>query len=531
MKVSSIMKKSISYVSVVIFIAVMNGGCTQVGPDYVKPVAPATPSVWEQNLSKSDHNITSWWKNFNDETLDLLVQKAYEENLDLKSAGLRILQARAALGISEGLLFPQQQSVGGSAALNRSGSNTFGSAGVNFNIGWEMDVWGRYARGIQSAEATLYASVASYDDILVSIISEVARNYINYRTSQERKAYALRNIAIQERVTIMTEVQFNAGNVSELDMQQARTQLYSTRSRLPVLEISMINSRNAIAILLGTIPEKIDPILKKGSASQMQYISTEVFKDLRDGIMPHDNITFIPVAALDENISIDTSLVLRRPDLQIAERQAQAQSARIGSAEAELYPHFSLFGTIGLNTNNALDGWISGSDMIGVSMGPTFNWNILQYDRIKNQIRIQDALFQESLSHYNKKVLQAVGEISNALNGYRFAKLQARYNKEAVDASTRAFNISMIQYNNGLVTYQRLLSTVEKLTLNEDNLAQIQGKISNNVVALYKALGGGWQMGRGKAYVSDDMITQMRARTDWSDYLDEDAMKLPKEDK
>ena len=530
-KFTSPIKKSLSLVGGVFIIAALSSGCTQVGPDYVKPTAPETPLVWEQNLSKSDHNITSWWKNFNDETLNLLVQKAYDENLDIKSAGLRILQARAALGISEGLLFPQQQSVSGSAALNQNGSNGFGSAGVNFNIGWEMDVWGRYARGVQSAEATLYASVASYDDILVSIISEVARNYINYRTTQERKAYALRNIAIQERVTTMTEVQFNAGNVSELDMQQARTQLYSTRSQLPSFEIAMINSRNAIAILLGTIPEKIDPILKKGSASQIEHISTDVLKDLSKGIMSHDKISFIPVAALDENISIDTGLVLRRPDLQVAERQAQAQSARIGSAEAELYPHFSLFGTIGLNTNNALDGWVSGSDMIGVSMGPSFNWNILQYDRIKNQIRIQDALFQESLTNYNKKVLQAISEISNALNGYRFAKLQASYNKEAVDASTRAFNISMIQYNNGLVTYQRLLSTVEKLTRNEDALAQIQGKISNNIVALYKALGGGWQMGRGKAYVSDDTIAQMKARTDWGEYLDKNSTILPKGDR
>jgi len=523
-----LIKQSIFYVHVILFV-LFYGGCSQVGPNYVKPTPPSTPSIWDHNLSKSDNNITSWWKNFNDKTLNDLVQKAYDENLDVQSAGLRILQSRASLGISKGLLFPQQQNLSGTVASNQNGGNGFASAGVNFNVGWEMDVWGKYARGIESSEATLYASIASYDDILVSIISEVARNYINYRTSQERKAFALRNIAIQEYVTEMTEVQFNAGNVSELDMQQARTQLYSTQSLLPSYEIAMIQSRNALAILLGTIPEKIEPILKKNSASQMQYLSKEIFTDLSRGRKLQSTTTFIPLALLDENISIDANLVLRRPDLQIAELQAKAQSAQIGLSEAELYPHFSLFGTIGLNTNNASGSWVSLGDMIGISMGPSFSWDIFQYDRIKNQVRIQDALFQESLTSYNKKVLVAIGEVSNALNGYKYSKIQASYNKNAIDASTRAFNISMTQYNNGLVTYQRLLSSVENLTRSEDKYAVIQGSIANYIVSLYKALGGGYELGRNRSYISKEIVDTMKQRSDWGEYLDNNNTLMPKE--
>ncbi len=528
----STLKKSISFVAAAILAAAMNSGCSQVGPDYVKPSEIELPGTWEQNLTKSDANITQWWKSFNDPTLDDLVQKTYEQNLDLRSAGLRIVQARAALGISEGLLYPQQQTFSGSLAGVQNSGQTFTSAGINFDVGWEMDVWGKYARGIQSAEATLYASVASYDDILVTIIAEVARDYINFRTAQERMAFAKRNIAIQRRVTKMTEVQFNAGNVSELDMQQAKTQLYTTESLLPGFELTMIKSRNAIAILLGTLPQEIDPLLYDKDELQRAYnYADDLFADDTLNSDLYKVESFIPVAAVDVNLSIDANLVRRRPDLQVAELQAKAQSARIGSAEAELYPHFSLFGSIGYNTNDAGDGWISAGDAIGISAGPAFRWNIFQYGRIKNQVRLQDALFQESLNNYNKKVLLAVQEVSNAVNGYRLTQKQLSLNAMAIDATVRAFNLSMTQYNNGLVTYQRLLSTVEKLTRNEDAYAQIRGNIGIQVISLYKALGGGWEIGRNKAYVSAEDREQMKARTDWGEYLDVNATMLPKADK
>ena len=492
-------KKSFILILMISILFLFSTGCSVVGPDYKKQEEQKLPKNWDNNLTKSNENIQEWWKSFNDEILNTLVKKAYEQNLDLRTAGLRILQSRAALGISKGLTYPQYQTFSGNLAAVRAGGSSFTAVGTSFDVGWEMDVWGKYARGIESSEATFYASIASYDEILVSIISEVARNYINYTTAKERIAFAKRNIEIQTRVTKMTEVQFNAGNVSELDMQQSRTQLYTTMSILPALRLTQIKARNAIAILLGILPQDVEKIL----------------------IVPETKSTdFIPTITLSDDFKIDANLVKRRPDLQIAELQAQAQSARIGAAEAELYPHFSLFGSVGFSSSNAGGSWVSTGDAIGISAGPSFSWNIFQYGRIKNQVRIQDAKFQETLTNYNKKVLQAVGEVSNALNGYRLTKEQLKLNKQAIEATTRAYTLSVTQYENGLVTYQRLLSTVESLTRNEDAYAQIKGNIAIQVIALYKALGGSFNITQPIYLHPKDLDAINKRGVDWGDYLE-----------
>ena len=493
-----------------ILVSLLFTACTKLGPDYIAPKEQALPGSWDTNNSVSINATKEWWKIFNDATLDELIQKTYEQNFDLRSAGLRILQARAALGISENLTYPQIQTLSGSLAGVRQNQNNFLSTGASFDLAWEMDVWGKYARNIESSEATLYASVASYNDILVSLIAEVARNYINYTTAKERIAYAKSNIAIQERVTKMTEVQFNAGNVSELDMQQAKTQLYSTQALIPTFELSMIQSRNALAVLLAILPSEVDKILGKTQEKQDTTISS------------YTKVTsFIPMVTLSESFGIEAEIIRRRPDIQVAVLQAQAQSARIGSAQSELYPHFSPFGSIGFNANNAVNGWTSFSDSIGVSAGPSFSWNIFQYGRIKDQVRIQDAKFQESLNNYNKKLLKAVQEVSNALNGYKLTQKQLELNKKTIQASVRAFDISMLQYNNGMVDYQRLLSTVEKLIRNEDAYAQNKGATATQVVLLYKALGGGWEINQDKTYIHKDDLETMQERTDWGEYLNE----------
>ncbi len=399
-------------------------------------------------------------------------------------------------------------------------------------MAWEMDVWGKYARGIESSEANVYASISSYNDIMVSVISEMARNYINYRTSQERIAYAKRNIVIQERVTRITEIQFNSGNVSELDMQQARSQLYSTRSTLPALELSMIKTRNAMAVLMGISPKEIDKILhsaEKYNDNMQKYINQEKkYVQVKEDDNGTLNITFIPTAKFDPYTKIDAQLLKNRPDIKVAEYLAHANSAKIGSTLAQLYPSFVLFGNIGINTNNATGSWNSLEDSIGISVGPSFSWNIFQYDRIKNRVRLQDAIFEESLVNYNKKVLLAVSEVSDAINGYRLTDKQQEENKKAVEATVRAFNISMTQYNDGLVSYQRLLSTVESLTRNQDRYAQIKGSLAINIILLYKALGGGWQMSQGDTYISNEMAKKMQQRTDWGNYLDNNMTRLPK---
>ena len=506
----------------ILLLTLFMSGCTTLGPDFNKPKKIKLPNSWDKNLTKNDDMVTEWWKIFNDKTLNELVQKTYEQNFDLRSAGLRILQAKAALGISEGLTYPQQQTISASFAGVRQNGTNFLSANTNFNVGWEMDVWGKYARNIESSEATLYASIASYDDILVSIISEVARNYISYKTAQERMAFAKSNIEIQKKVTKMTKIQFNAGNVSELDVQQAKTQLYTTQSLIPSLELNMIQSRNALAILLAILPSDVDKLLSKYPTKTSISIKNQNTYKVN---------SFIPTASLDNNFTINASLIQRRPDIKIAELQARAQNAKIGSTQADLYPHFSLFGSISYNTNNTSNGWISAGNAIGINAGPAFSWNIFQYDRIKNQVRIQDAKFQDALNNYNKKVLLAISEVSNAYNGYTLTKKQLQFNKKTIEATMRAFDISMTQYDNGMVTYQRLLSTVEKLIKSEDNYALIKGNIATQIVFLYKALGGGWQIRKGRAYLHNEDVKQMSKRSDWGKYLDKGSLILPTGDK
>jgi len=513
-----------------IFLALLISGCTKLGPDF-KGIAnkPPLPKEWQKDQNVSDAELREWWKEFHDETLDLLIEKAYKENLNLKSAGLRILQARAALGISEALIYPQVQTLSGNLASSYKKGHNINSAGLNFDIGWEIDFWGKYARGIEASEANLYLTVASYRSVLTTLIAEVARNYINYRTAQQRIIYAKRNIAIQERVAKMTEVQFNSGNVSELDMQQARTQLYNTRAILPGIELSKLKSRNALAVLLAMPSHKVDKMIDTKKESDKKYFSFDGHVIQLEGVEAFFNAAVIPIATFDPYKKIDASLLERRPDLQVAEFQSRAASAQIGQAETLLYPSFSLFGNIGYNTNDLGGAWVSAGDAIGVSAGPAFSWNIFQYDRIKNQIRITDAAFEQSMFNYNKTLLNAIRDVDDSLNGYILTNRQLRENEKALKANLRAFNLSAVQYNNGLVTYQRLLSTVEKLTTIQDAYAQLKGLTSLNAVLLYKALGGGWQISQGDAYISEKTKKRMQDRgVDWGKYLDDNMTRFPK---
>ncbi|HEY9128621.1 MAG TPA: TolC family protein [Sulfurovum sp.] len=511
----------------------MLSGCVKLGPDFSGVDSPPLPDNWSKDNKANTQAIAQWWKTFNDPTLNVLVEKAYAQNLDIKSAGLRILQARAALGISESLTLPQLQTLSGNAATTRYSGNNFEAANLNFDLGWEMDLWGKYARGIESSQANLYATLASYNDILVSVIAEVARNYINYRTAEERMAYAVRNVTIQERVTKMTEVQFNSGNVSELDVQQARTQLYNTRSAIPSLEISKVKARNAICVLLAMDAKEADKLLSKERVrfadSTQRYIGDEKKGTMQIKQENKDilNVEMIPRPRLNPYYKIDADLITRRPDIKVAEYNVHSNSALIGAKMADLYPSFSLFGNIGYSTNNVTGSWTSGSDALGVAIGPAFSWNIFQYDRIKNQIRIQDAAFEESLVNYNKKVLSAVSEVSDALNSYILTRKQQEENRKAVDATVRAFNISVVQYNDGLVSYERLLGTVEKLTSTQDRYAAINGNQAINAILLYKALGGGWQMSQGKSYLSEKTAEKMKKSVDWGRYLDANMTRLP----
>ncbi|KIP71029.1 membrane protein [Vibrio harveyi] len=509
--------------------------CTTLGPDYVHPEQTALPSDWSvekaaatQDAEQSEQKLQQWWQQFNDPTLNLLVEMASQQNLDLEAAGLRIVQARSLLGISTGLQYPQVQTVSGNLARAYVNDQGVNNAALSFDAGWEMDIWGKYARGIESAEAGYYASIASYHDIMVTITAEVARNYINYRTFQERILLSRRNIEIQERVVNITQVQFDSGNVTELDVQQAKNQLFNTKAAQPSLEIAMKQSRTALALLLGVLPEEVEGLLKSAGFAQRMADYEAQFKSSgrKPALSGNDERSIVPRPPLLDN-QVDANLVMRRPDLQVSEMQARAQSAQIGVAETALYPSFSLFGSIGIDSTVPDGSSFNFSDSLTMVIGPTFSWNIFQYGRVKNNIRFEDAKFQETLTNYNKKVLQAVNEVTNALEAYDLYLEQKSLRLQSVNSSIRAFNISMTQYENGQISFERLLNSVEKMTRAEDSYATIKGNVANQVVALYKALGGGWEAQTGKPFLSEGVAKQMQERSDWDGYLDEEARVLP----
>lgn len=309
--------------------------CTTVGPDYAHPPQASLPSDWSvqkaaKDTQQSQQQLQQWWQQFNDPTLNRLVELANEQNLDIEAAGLRIVQARSLLGISTGLQYPQVQTVSGNLARAYVNDQGVNNAALSFDAAWEMDIWGKYARGIESAEAGYYASIASYHDIMVTITAEVARNYINYRTFQERILLSRRNIEIQERVVHITQVQFDSGNVTELDVQQAKNQLYTTKAAQPSLEVAMKQSRTALALLLGVLPEEVEKLLQSDGLTQKIADYEAQFKSTgrKSALSGTDERSIVPRPPLLDT-QVDANLVMRRPDLQVSEMQARAQVRKL----------------------------------------------------------------------------------------------------------------------------------------------------------------------------------------------------------
>jgi outer membrane protein TolC len=523
------LKKRYIFHLIAVFIVLQ--ACAPVGYDFHAPrIRP--PAEWQKNKPKDDDALRTWWRRFDDPVLDALVARALRDNLDLHAAGARILQSRATLGIAAGYTYPQLQQLSADTAAVYRGNRRFDTASIAFDVAWEADIWGKYARMRESAEAALLASVASYRDIARSVVAETARQYIIYRTAQERLVYAYRNAAIQSRIVRMTEVQFNSGNVSELDMQQARAQLHATRAAVWAIRQDMVRARNALALLIGADPFETKRLLRNAHIAKRIAQSEKLQHETKSILLPESSravldVDFIPHITLSPELHLDASLLSRRPDIKAAEHLAHAAAAQTGIAQADLYPSFSLFGSLSYTPGDTFGSWINGREALGVSAGPSLRWNIFNYGRIKNAVRLKDALFEERLAAYNKTVLKALGEVSNAAEGYRLLGRQIAENTRALKAVLRAFNLSATQYNDGLVGYQRLLTSVEQLTRTQDLHAQLRGLRAQQAVLFFKAIGGGWQATNGKRYLPSSRTDAMRKRTDWDEMLDDKAMRLP----
>ncbi len=497
-------------------------GCTKLGPDFVKPEA-AVNNEWSEiedpSISTEQGDVSNWWQVFNDPVLDALVEQAYQQNLPLQIAGIRILEARAQLGIAVGNIYPQQQQVGASVGRNTISEATpnfssaadaaYYDASVGLSVGWELDIWGTFQRGIEAADADLLASIANYDDVLVSLTSSVASAYSLIRTFEERIRIAEANVQIQERSLKIATVRFENGATTELDVQQARSLLLNTQASIPALKIGLQQSKHALSSLLGLPPSNLDSILQ-GEGS-------------------------IPTASAEIAVGIPAELLRRRPDIRLAELQTASQSARIGIAEGDLYPRFSLVGSIGLRASDTFNtdlGDLFQLDSVEAFAGPSLTWDIFNYGRIKNNVRVQDARLQQLVVNYQNIVLEASREVEDALVGFLRSKEQVVFLEDSVDAAQRSVELALVQYRDGVADYQRVLDTQSALVAQQDAQTTTQGNIASNLIGMYQALGGGWQIRQGKEFVPAETRQEMMERTDWGELLqstDEETIDADKE--
>lgn len=488
-------------------------GCTAVGPNFRKPFAPIAKEWAEGSdprAKKEASDYSRWWTVFNDPVLDSLIETACRQNPNLQVAGIRILEARAQLGIAVGNIFPQQQQLNAGYSYNQSSKNAANTSAGDLNyqtysyaldVAWELDFWGKFRRGIESADASLVASVANYDAALVTLTGSVASAYALIRTYEERLQVARENVEIQQSSYNLVEARYRNGAVTELDLQQAKSLLYVTTSQIASLEIGYRQAQHSLSILLGMPPASLTEML--------------------GGPKP------IPAAPAEVVVGIPAELILRRPDIRNAELQAAAQCAQIGAAKADLFPRISLQGSFGFlasDSSSTRTGGSSFSDLFTwksftMASGPSIQWPVLNYGRIQNNVRLQDARFQELLVTYQNTVLTAAQEVEDSLVSFLKTQDQVKLLFESVNAAKRAVDLSMIQYREGAIDYSRLLTAQQSLVQQQDSLTQARGSVTSNLITLYKALGGGWQPRLEKDFVSEEIVKTMRARTNWGNLL------------
>jgi NodT family efflux transporter outer membrane factor (OMF) lipoprotein len=492
--------------------AILLSACVQVGPNFEKPEVPVAEGWLEsadERISAADADQREWWKYFEDPALEALIQYAYENNPTLEIAGLRVYEGRANLGIATGLKYPQiQQLVGGVERIELSenaepignlpqpvidaADTTFRNYRLGFNAVWEIDFWGRFSRIEQAALASLSARTAAYDAVLVSLTGEVASTYVLLRTFEERLAVARSNEKIQRRGLEISSVRFNNQLTSELDPSQARVMLKNTQALIPRLDAAMRQTENALSQLLGMRPGGVRAIIGES--------------------------TGIPETPATIAVGLPADLLRRRPDIRQAEYLAASQSAAIGIAKADLYPAFRLGGTIGLAADSVSD--LSDSDSLYSIAGISFGWNIFNYGRIKNKVRANDARFQQTLANYENAVLNAAREVENGQTAFLRSHEEVKFLEESAVAARRGVDIALTQYRDGLASYTSVLLTQRSLLLQEDLLTGARGRLAGNLVGLYRALGGGWELDENHDFVSEETRETMQQRTDWSDLLD-----------
>lgn len=545
-------------------------GCL-VGPNYERPEVEL-PAQWrsadDPRLAGEPATPTEWWKSFNDPVLDGLVEDVLAQNLNLEAAALRIVQARLGAIRATEVLFPAV--TGPSVGIGQSFPSTTVRPPVDvtapsvsvsppqfsvkppgvtvdrrfpnlriplpdvsvtppevsltkpqvsvtpprvditpridlfssgFDALWEVDLWGKNRRRVEAANADTAAAEADYDAILVSLAAETAAAYVRIRTLQERLAILADLAAMQKKVLDDAEALAKAGKATEVDPNLVRALLMDTRSRIPPLEGAMRAAENDLCVLLGKPPHDIQARLKGAAA--------------------------VPVLPKDTSLGLPADLLRRRPDVRRAERAAAAQCARIGEAAGHLYPSFKILGSIGFNTSNPSD-WFT-RDSFGAAYGGGVSWNILLYPFIIQRVRIEDARFQEAILNYKETVLRAAREVENASTAYVKLLDESALLSESAQAATKAAEVGVAKYADASLPLGTVFEALNWSAIQRDRTAALRGEIVLMRIAVFKALGGGWQTRASREILSETTKEQLRGRSEWNSFFGSSSLetKIP----
>jgi NodT family efflux transporter outer membrane factor (OMF) lipoprotein len=452
-----------------------------VGPDYKQPEYQV-PDYWHirlvEGLAEGQVPLATWWQTLNDPILNSLMERAVDGNLDLKEAYARVKEARAIRGIATGERWPDVNADG--QVTHQRNSEDFFTVGVdkdgnpdsasdtirggNVNANWEIDFWGRVSRSIASANANFEASIEDYRDALVILYAEIASNYVELRTLQERIKVTEFNVETQRGTLGITQARFKAELTSELDVRQAELNLARTESRIPALRQLAAQAIHRLGVLIGTFPGEL-------------YAELTTPKPIPQP--PPEVLMGVPADAMRQ-----------RPDIRAAERRLAAQTERIGIATADLYPTFFLlgdFGYLGIR-NDLFDG-----SRKSYSFGPTLSWNIFDGGRVRNRIKAEDARTEQALASYENTVLKALEDVENAAVAYTEELQRRDMLYRSVVAAQKSVELVSVQYKTGLTDFQNVLDMERSLAEQADRHVESVGLVTQDLILIYRALGGGWE--------------------------------------
>jgi multidrug efflux system outer membrane protein len=463
-----------------VILLLFTSGC-MVGPDYKQP-KPKMPSEYGEKSARTSaaepNELAQWWKNFNDPNLDSLIIEAINGNLSLKQAESRLRQARAQRKIAVAGLWPSANAsgsyqrirgggatTGGTTIAGAGGANEFSLYQAGFDAAWELDVFGQTRRSVEAATANVGAALEDQRDVLVSLMAEVALNYVDLRGFQRQIVIAQENLKSQQQTVELTEKQLKAGTVTELEVSQAKAQMSATAAQIPALETSAHQTMHLLSVLLGKDPMALSHLLSESAP--------------------------IPAAPPEIPVGLPSDLLRQRSDIRRAERQLAAATANIGVATAELFPKFSLTGSLARAGTNYESLGQPANNLW--SVGPTFSWPIFTAGSIRANIQVQNEIQKQTAAAYEQTVLTALQETEDALIAYAKEHSRRKDLRDSVNASRQALNLANQQYLLGTTAFLNVLTAQRAVYLAEAALVQSDTAISTDVVSIYKALGGGWQ--------------------------------------